>query len=277
MYTFGFVLVMGIFSAFLPGLILRKIAVSCPACGGPAYNAKKKLPSSFQCAACGFVFHDELDPERLLGGILFTTVGLGITLLAIFGDSEGMHTSRVVLVLFAQVFVITGLLIMGIGGVVLRWTAKYFPRLAVLPWDIILGGGVAILVGLAFMLVSFFDTREEAFPEGRPVVFLAGLAFFLAGVAIVTPVFFGGNETTLAQTIVGATLVTAMTSVPLLLAANTKAFPLYSSIGIMGMITLFAWRSVARRILPRKKYRYPLYGVATLILYIVTRLLNHHR
>jgi hypothetical protein len=46
------------------------------------------------------------------------------------------------------------------------------------------------------------------------VVFVAGLAFFLAGVAIVTPLLFRGRNQTVVQTVLGWALLTTMGAVP---------------------------------------------------------------
>lgn len=50
--------------------------------------------------------------------------------------------------------------------------------------------GVALIpgiVGVAIMLISVLDSRDDAFPAGRPAAFIAGVVFFLAGLAIFLP------------------------------------------------------------------------------------------
>ena len=48
----------------------------------------------------------------------------------------------------------------------------------------VLGGGVALLIGVMILLIGMLDPREDAFPSGRVPVFLAGVAFSAAGASI---------------------------------------------------------------------------------------------
>lgn len=57
----------------------------------------------------------------------------------------------------------------------------------------VLGGTVALLMGLMIFLVGIFDPREDAFPSGRVPVFLAGLAFSAAGASILLEALWKGG------------------------------------------------------------------------------------
>jgi len=122
------------------------------------------------------------------------------------------------------------------------------------------------------MLIPFLDPRDEAFPAGRPVVFVAGLVFFLAGVAILTPVLTRGRDASLAQGVVAASLISVFAAVPVLIALREGALPLLVSVGILGVLALVAWDHVLKRWIPRKTVRLWLYAGLLLVAAVGARL-----
>ena len=125
-----------------------------------------------------------------------------------------------------------------------------------------------MLIGVAITLIAIYDPRDEAFPAGRPVVFLAGLLFLLAGLAIVSRSLTRSGGGTLFESILAAAIVTLFGSIPLLLALRSHIVPLpiIGSVAVMGILVLVCWSSVLRRVVRDKKYRYLLYAVALLAL-----------
>jgi len=149
---------------------------------------------------------------------------------------------------------------MGLGRRFEDWLKRRHPRIAAWPWHEICGAGLACLVGLAIMLISVLDARDDAFPSGRPVAFLAGLVFFLAGVAIARPALARRQGTTLLQRAVVATLLSAFAAVPVLLALGGGALPLFASVAVLALLALAAWDGVIKRLIPRRAMRLSLYA-----------------
>jgi drug/metabolite transporter (DMT)-like permease len=85
--------------------------------------------------------------------------------------------------------------------------------------------------------------------------------FFLAGVAIITPQFFGGRADTITQTVLGSLLLPAFCVLPAAIAFHdlreSGGFPgwLVWSISITGFLAGLGWVSVARLIVRRRKER----------------------
>jgi hypothetical protein len=97
------------------------------------------------------------------------------------------------------------------------------------------GGGLSWLIGTAIILISFLDPRDDAFPEGRGVVLLAGLVFLVAGVAVLVPALARRRDTALLQSAIGATLLWLFAAIPLLIVlGGSRGLPLLASIAVPG-------------------------------------------
>jgi len=119
------------------------------------------------------------------------------------------------------------------------------------------------------MLISVFDPRDDAFPEGRPVVFVAGLVFFFAGVAILVPALGRGRDTTALQAAIGTTLLSGFAAIPVLIALGGHALPLVASIAVLGVLVMVAWDRVVELLIPRWAARLCVYAGLVLALAFV--------
>lgn len=150
---------------------------------------------------------------------------------------------------------------MGLGRAIGDWVKRRHPRIAAWPWHEISGCGLACLIGTAIMLISVFDPRDDAFPAGRPVVFAAGMVFFVAGLAILSPALVRGRHATALQGAFGATLLTGFAAIPVMLVlGGDRALPWLASIAVLGVLVLVAWSRVLQRLIPRRAARLWLYA-----------------
>jgi hypothetical protein len=121
------------------------------------------------------------------------------------------------------------------------------------------------------MLAPFLDPSDAAFPSGRPVVFVTGLVFLLAGVAIMIPEWAGGRDASIAHAVVIATLLSAFAAVPALIALHEGALPPLGAAAFVGILATWAWDHVLKRWLPRAAIRLALYAALLLAAVVVAR------
>ncbi len=160
---------------------------------------------------------------------------------------------------------------MGLGRILADWAKRRHPAVAAWPWHELFGGGSACLAGLLILSIAAFDPRDEAFPSGRAVAFVAGLVFFLTGVAILLPALARGRHASLAQTVVVASLLSAFAAVPALIVRRQPAPPFLVSVLVVGVLALLAWDQVLKTWIPRKAIRLSLYAGLLLIAVVVAR------
>lgn len=232
--------------------LLRRIPVRCPRCGGRAYNPRTAPAHVFACRACGGAHRSGFAPGQFLGGAAFAAVGLGVAAMVLSADGEGFP--KLAVALFAQVFTVTGLLVAGGGKRLVTWVGRRFPRLAALPWDAVAGGGIAMIAGIALMTISIYDPRDRAFGAGRPPVFLAGLVFFLIGVAVVATVLERAHRAVL-QAIAGVSLITGMSLVVLMMAIDHRSPLVVAGAGAMTVLAATMWNHLLVRWIPHRRSR----------------------
>jgi len=160
---------------------------------------------------------------------------------------------------------------MRLGRVVGDWVRRRHPAVSVWSWHELSGGGIACLVGLGIVSIAALDPRDHAFPQGRPAVYVAGLVFFLAGVASLLPALTRGRDASLAQAVVTAGLLSAFAAVPALIALRGGALPLFASVVVVGGLALAVWDLVLRRWIPRKAIRLSLYAGLLLVAGVAAR------
>jgi hypothetical protein len=160
---------------------------------------------------------------------------------------------------------------MGLGRVIGEWVKRRHPAIAAWPWNEILGGGSACLVGLVILSIGALEPSDDAFPSGRGAVFVAGLVFFLTGVAILLPALARGRHASLAQAVVVASLLSAFAAVPALIVFSDPALPWLVSVLVVGALALLAWDQVLKQWIPRTALRLSLYAGLLVVAVVVAR------
>jgi hypothetical protein len=241
--------------------LIALIPSRCLRCGGQCHPARGGSSRLYDCTGCSQPVGSPIDPSTIFVGLAFTAAGLLVMFIPLLLPHATPNGPRWVVIPFGLVFVVVGLLALGIWRPIEAWLNRRFPATARVDWHNWLGVVIACGAGMALMSVGFFSTQAaSAFPSGRAPVVVSGLVFFLAGVAIALPMFNKGRTDTIAQTVVGALLLSVFAGVPLLIAIGSG----YAKLGLEGsaaitasFATTFAlaglgWWGVARAIRKRR-------------------------